>query len=65
MTSEKSRRYHSGECNLRKTAALKFTGIFRADFHPGLLLTTLVPYYIMYHLISRLGILSLIFVLAD
>ena len=30
MTPEKSLRYYSGECNLRKTADLKFTGIFRA-----------------------------------
>ena len=35
MTPEKSLRYHSGECNLQKAADLKFTGIFRADFHPG------------------------------
>ena len=41
MTPENSLRYHSGECNLKKNADLKFTGIFSADFlEVGLLLTT-------------------------
>ena len=48
VTPDKSLRYHSVECNLWKTAELKFTGIFRAEVsllltrNDGLLLNTRV-----------------------